>query len=212
MIDLTGQRFGRLTVIRESSYRSNKSGTWWECQCECGKIVNVLSVRLRYGTTKSCGCLRKENKSYYPKNRKKRKPISEETREKFRQNMIRRNTTHGLSKTKEHKAWRGMKNRCFNIKDRDYKNWGGRGITVCDRWKSSFANFLSDMGKAPEGYSLDRINNNGNYEPSNCRWADNSTQRKNTRSYVKSLRLKFYFCNWFTVKVKKSKLSKTIYA
>jgi hypothetical protein len=91
-------------------------------------------------------------------------------------------TTHGLSKTKTYQAWADMKTRCYNSKRAQFAFYGGRGISVCDSWKNSFENFLSDMGEKPHGHSLDRIDNNKEYSPSNCRWATQSTQCRNRRT------------------------------
>jgi len=189
MIDITGQRFGRLVVVMESTYRGNKSGTWWECVCDCGKEIRVLSVGLREGTTKSCGCLFIDT---IGKN-------------------LKTTTTHGRTKTPEYRAWKGMRYRCYNKNASNYNLYGGRGITVCKRWRNNFEAFFYDMDLRPEGYSLDRINNNGNYSPNNCRWATGSVQRRNTRSYIKSISKKFFFCNWTTGEVTSSKLNPIIY-
>lgn len=124
----------------------------WRCQCACGKIKTIQQRHLRDGNTKSCGCIC---------------------------------TTHGDAAkggTKEYHAWQDMKQRCFNPRDAKFSDYGGRGITVCKRWRTSFAAFLKDMTRAPGlNYSIDRINNNGNYTPKNCRWATAKTQRNNQR-------------------------------
>lgn len=165
VVDISGKKFGRLTVIRKVPRPLNlkSSNARWECICDCGKIVNVISANLRNGTSSSCGCYKKEVTS-----------------------MVKR--THGQSsynKTSEYQAWKGMKYRCYNKKGDHYHLYGGRGIIVCDRWLNSFENFLQDMGKKPSSkHSLDRINNNGNYEPSNCRWATDNEQRRNNSRNV----------------------------
>jgi hypothetical protein len=124
----------------------------WLCRCECGTEREIATSNLRSGKTTSCGCLRTELQ-----------------------------TTHGLSHTREYKIWSGMRERCDNPKREGFEYYGGRGIRVCERW-SVFENFFADMGVASVGYSLDRIDANGNYEPSNCRWATWATQHANKRS------------------------------
>jgi len=157
-IDISNQRFGRLAVIE----RAEQSGrnTMWRCRCDCGRETIVQANNLRRGASKSCGCLNAEwRKSYF--------------------------TTHGhankghLSPT--YQSWKGMLNRCTNPNGYDWKLYGGRGITVCDRWRHSFENFLADMGERPVGYSIERIDVNGNYEPDNCKWIPLGDQVKNRR-------------------------------
>lgn len=155
-IDLTGQAFGRLTVVRRAG-TGNTGQSNWECLCECGKTANVLSDNLRRGKQVSCGCYHLETI-----------------------------TTHGHSRkgkiTPEYRAWQGMKRRCTDVNHEDYVNYGGRGITVCEQWESSFETFLEDMGKKPsKRHSIDRIFTDGNYEPSNCRWSTHSEQTINQR-------------------------------
>lgn len=152
--DLTGQKFGQLTVIKPLDVQE-KSSFKWECLCTCGQTTNVNSANLRNNSTNSCGCLRKKISS-----------------EKFK--------THGKTKSGTYRSWSGMKTRCFNKKSTNYYLYGGRGITVCDRW-SKFELFLEDMGERPIGKSLDRIDVNGNYEPSNCQWASDEEQSQNKR-------------------------------
>ena len=157
-IDLKGKRFGRLTILKRV-----ENGKWghtrWLCECDCGNIIEVVGYYLITGHTQSCGCLRKE--------------------------IVRvRSLKHGHAKpeahTKTYQAWQNMLNRCNNPKAEGYKNWGGRGITVCERW-NKFENFLQDMGEVPEGLTIDRKDNDGNYEPSNCKWATNKEQVRNNR-------------------------------
>jgi len=153
--DLTGRRFGRLIVISESN-RSSKGKVMWNCICECGNEVSILSSSLLNNNTNSCGCLHKEV-----------------------------NITHGLSNTPEYASWNMMRQRCLNSKCEAYSYYGGRGITICDRWLNSFENFLMDMGYRPSDiHTIDRRENDGNYEPSNCYWATKEEQNNNVRSNV----------------------------
>lgn len=159
-LDLTGERFGRLTVLGVHSI-APRSVTIWLCKCECGAEVTVRATNLRAGNTNSCGCLRKEL-------------IAKTGKEKAR--------THGLSSSREYWIYHAMKSRCLNPKSSDYPRYGGRGIKVCDRWQHSFENFYADMGPRPsDKHSIERRENNGNYEPSNCYWATASEQNKNKR-------------------------------
>ena len=159
-IDLTGQKFGRLIVLKRASNKLMPSGQQrirWRCLCECGKIVTVGGQNIKSGETKSCGCWNRD-----------------------------RLFKHGQSLTPEHAAWSGMKARCLNPKNSAYNYYGGRGITVCGRWqdKNGYLNFIADMGLRPTSqHSLDRINVNGNYEPTNCRWATKEQQMENRRPY-----------------------------
>ena len=155
LIDLTGEKFGRLIVIRLSQQRGNGQAMW-VCQCSCGVKVRVRGNSLRNNVTRSCGCFRKETSS----------------------NL---NRKHSKCGTPIYKVWQGMKERCYN-KNRvwDYPRYGSRGIRVCKRWHS-FINFYEDMGEVPKGKTLDRRNNSEDYSLSNCRWATRKQQANNTR-------------------------------
>lgn len=154
VIDLTGQRLGRLVALEPTEKRNGKGSVVWRCLCDCGNECFINSPDLRKGHTRSCGCLVKDV-----------------------------NIIHGMSKTLIYKIWKSMNQRCDNPNNTGYKDYGGRGIKVCKRWRSSFENFYADVGDPPEGKSLDRWpDNDGGYEPKNWRWATSSQQKFNRRA------------------------------
>lgn len=162
LVDLMGQRFGRLLIVGRGP-NTKTGGAQWVCQCDCGETRINARANLIKGRARSCGCLRRET--------------SREV------GLRRRTHGHAIAETAEYKAWRSSIDRCTNPNIVGWKNYGGRGIAVCERWRYSFEAFLEDMGLKPSPrHSLDRIDTNGNYEPSNCRWADWTTQSNNKRS------------------------------
>lgn len=154
-IELTGQRFGRLTVLRFVGKRESEH--LWRCRCNCGNASVVNGGNLRTGHTRSCGCLHSEATTA-------------------------RNTTHGMSHSRGYRHWADMISRCENPNCEGFRYYGGRGITVCSRWRRSFENFILDMGQPPAGLQIERRNNDGNYEPGNCYWATRSQNARNKRS------------------------------
>lgn len=162
--DLLGKVFGRLTVIsfHEVRHIRGRKKSYWLCKCICGNTVSVVrgSLLHKVEPTRSCGCLHRE--------------VTSLAKSKHRESSITGNT-------KEYRTWAKMIARCTNQNDPKYHRYGGRGITVCERWRHSYDNFLSDLGRAPsKKHSIDRINVNGNYEPGNCRWATAKQQANNT--------------------------------
>lgn len=149
-VDITGQVFGRWTVTSRAE-DSSRGKARWLCECECSELRTVRGDELRSGRSRSCGCVRTIH-----------------------------GCTKGGSRTPESRAWTAMRCRCRDRNDKDYGRYGGRGISVCDSWNSSFESFLKDMGERPSPkHSLDRIDNDGNYEPGNCRWTTQQVQIEN---------------------------------
>jgi len=166
--DVTGQHFGRLTAVRLSHQNAHGSA-YWLCTCCCGKSKTIQVNSLITGNTRSCGCLRSEQL------KSRRLPGSYWSRSKVRGGP-RRQRRHPLRST-----WNNMIRRCRNPKDKSYLYYGGRGIRVCQRWQK-FRNFLEDMGPKPSPFHmLDRVNNDGNYEPGNVRWATPAESNRNRR-------------------------------
>lgn len=160
-LDLTNQRFGRLTALEFAGTVRSDGGnefTQWRCRCDCGAETITYTNGLRSGHAQSCGCRQEDNQ---------RRAVK----------------THGLYLSPAYRIWASMIQRCTNKKCGGYENYGGRGIAVCERWLK-FKNFVADMGQRPDGKSIDRKDNDGNYEPSNCRWATKAEQEKNKRTNV----------------------------
>ncbi len=152
-IDLTGQRFHKLVVQGRATSNDKWNRARWDCICDCGNRIIVAGQALRSGRTISCKCWQQA-----------------------------RRTKHGLHQTREYRAWIDAKSRCTHKNHPGFKHWGGRGVTMCDKWNNDFEAFLLDVGICPQGYSLDRYpNQDGNYEPGNCRWASRVEQNRNTR-------------------------------
>lgn len=162
--DLTGRIFGKLTVLKRGDEYSKSGKFLWSCICECGATRSASTQNLKIGTAKEClACLHVTRVN--------------------RMTGTRHAATHGKSKTREFRIWRGLRQRCSDPNSPDWHKYGGRGITVDPKWDNSFLAFLSDVGLAPSPkHSIDRINNDGNYEPANCRWATPKEQCNNKRT------------------------------
>ena len=155
LIDITGVRFGRLVAIKRIF--KNFERPRWSCQCDCGERLVVRGTHLHSGNTQSCGCLKAEGNA----------------------------ATHGHARnrttSRTYSSWRNMLTRCYNKKSNNWNDYGGRGISVCQRWRDTFANFFDDLGERPVGKFLDRINNDGNYEPGNVKWSTRKENNNNRR-------------------------------
>lgn len=162
LIHIEGERYGKLVALREVARRTPDTRRF-ECQCDCGELTIVDMRNLRFGITKSCGCRLRE--------------IQEAI-------SIRAKLTPARSEHPLYPTWKGMLKRCNDPGDDAYKNYGGRGIQVCHRWTVSFEDFLEDIGNRPNGAMIERKNNHGNYEPSNCKWATATEQVRNRRNTV----------------------------
>lgn len=165
--DLSGEKFGRLTALAFVGHYGPRRRLMWRCRCDCGELILATGTAMTTGHTKSCGCW---------------------LADQAKLNLSRKTHGHwsGMRATPEYSAWQSMKQRCSNPNDIEYRNYGGRGIAVCERWLGSFENFLADMGNRPSPqHSMDRVDVDGNYTPENCRWADTKTQAFNRRNNQK---------------------------
>jgi hypothetical protein len=183
--DIAGQRFGRFTVLSFVEINERHKAVWW-CRCDCGTAKRVVGSELTFGKTISCGCWRREKTADAARAR-----TQAAAGHHWNQGIVRsaeyramrraRATTHGMTHTREYSSWTSMLQRCTNPNDPSFANYGGRGITVCDRWRR-FENFYEDMGPRPLKHSMDRIDNSLGYFKENCRWAPDSVQAANKRT------------------------------
>ncbi len=159
---LPSSKFGKLTVLSvRMVHKNGQYRSYSKCLCDCGVEKEIATSSLKAGLTKSCGCIKREQ-------------------------TIKKNTTHGKSKMKEYKHWMYLKVRCNNENGKAFKRYGGRGLSVCDRWSNSFDNFLSDMGRMPTPkHTVERVDNNKGYSPDNCVWATLKEQSKNTSKTIR---------------------------
>lgn len=167
MIDLIGCVFGRLTVIEVVKVKGQEKRL--RCTCECGSEVLALAYNVKNGNTRSCGCMAREARSA------RGKAVGAE--------LGRMNRKHGQSTTATYASWRDAKARCYNPNVHSYPHYGGRGIGMCERWRNSFEAFLEDMGQKPDGLTLERENNDRDYEPGNCVWATRRDQSQNRPAF-----------------------------
>lgn len=165
---IPGERYSRLTIIEEVERRGKNKRRTFLCRCNCGNEIKIMGYNLKNGHTTSCGCIKLENNHSF---------------------------THGdstrFNKHYLYRTWQHIKDRCYNPNDKGYKNYGGRGIIIYKHWKDNYIEFknwiFNNLGERPEGYSLDRIENNSNYEPNNLRWANRTTQNNNRRNVKKRI-------------------------
>lgn len=184
-IDLIGQKFGRLTVIEKIGARKKPCGKTimiWKCKCDCGNITEASTNALRSGEKISCGCFRKDREIKRTRTSDSQiRNVKDYGTGEFMQIIC---TEHGLSRTRLYNIWQAMKTRCYNKNHKFYKDYGGRGVKICDEWQHDFMSFRkwAINNGYKDGLTIDRIDVNGNYEPSNCRWATMSVQNKNKRT------------------------------